>query len=111
MGIYWMTQGTQTGALWQSRSVEQGGRWEGGSEGGDMGITMADSLCVTENHKILQSNYPSVKKKTVRILWKTDTSSNFLFQYLLFSHTPFQPYCLNVVFTWEVLGKWKSYLI
>ena len=24
-----MTQGTQTGVLWQSRRVEWGGRWEG----------------------------------------------------------------------------------
>ena len=29
-----------------------------------MGVPMADScLCMTENHKILLSSYPSVKKK------------------------------------------------
>ena len=28
-----MTQGTQTGALWQPREVGWGGRWEGGSRG------------------------------------------------------------------------------
>ena len=33
MGICYMTQGTQTGALQQPRRVEWGGRWEGGSRG------------------------------------------------------------------------------
>ena len=33
MGICCKTQGTQTGAMWQSRSVGWGGRWEGGSRG------------------------------------------------------------------------------
>ena len=33
-------------------------------EGEDMGVLMADSCrCMTENHKILKSNYPSIKKK------------------------------------------------
>ena len=50
MGICCMTQGTQTGVLWQSRSLGWGGRWEGG----DMGVPMADSCwCLTENNKIL----------------------------------------------------------
>ena len=32
-------------------------------EGEDMGVPMADSCwCMTENHKILQSKYPSIKK-------------------------------------------------
>jgi len=39
MGIFYMTQGTQTGALWQSRRVGWGGRWEGGSEGSGHGCT------------------------------------------------------------------------
>ena len=34
MGICCMTQGTQTGALYQPRGVEGGGRWEGGSREG-----------------------------------------------------------------------------
>ena len=33
MGICCMTQGTQTGALGQSRGVGYGGRWEGVSRG------------------------------------------------------------------------------
>ena len=33
-----MTQGTQIGALYQPRGVEWGGRWEGGSRGGDICI-------------------------------------------------------------------------
>ena len=32
MGICCMAQGTQTGALYQSRAVGWGRRWEGGSE-------------------------------------------------------------------------------
>ena len=28
-----------------------------------MSVLMADSCCMTENHKILESNYPSIKKK------------------------------------------------
>ena len=46
MGICCMTQGTQTGALWQAEG------WCG--EGDDMDVPMADSCwCMTENHKIL----------------------------------------------------------
>ena len=33
MGICCMTQGTQTGALYQPRGVGWGERWEGGSRG------------------------------------------------------------------------------
>ena len=36
MGICCMTQGTQTGALYQPRRVEWGGRWEGGSRGREL---------------------------------------------------------------------------
>jgi len=51
MGICCMTQGTQIRALWQSRRVGWGGRWEGGFGGS---LPMADSCrCMTENHKIL----------------------------------------------------------
>ena len=46
MGICYMTQRTQTGALWQAKG------WDG--EGGDMVVSMADSCWwMTENHKIL----------------------------------------------------------
>ena len=38
-----MAQETQTGALYQSRRVGWGGRWEGGSKGGDIYIPMDDS--------------------------------------------------------------------
>ena len=33
IGICCMAQETQTGAMYQSRGVEWGGRWEGGSKG------------------------------------------------------------------------------
>ena len=33
MEICYMTQGTQTGAVYQPRGVGWGGRWEGGSRG------------------------------------------------------------------------------
>ena len=39
MGICGMTQETQTGALWQSRRVRWGGRWEGGLGGKGHGCT------------------------------------------------------------------------
>ena len=57
MGICYMTQGTQTGFLWQSTKVPtfvgEGDGWEV-LEGGNMGIPMADYWwCMTENHKIL----------------------------------------------------------
>ena len=43
MGIFCMTQETQTGTLYQPRGVGWGERWEGGSEGGEICIPMADS--------------------------------------------------------------------
>ena len=43
MGISCMPQETQTGALYQSTQVRWGGRWAGGSKGGDIYIPMADS--------------------------------------------------------------------
>ena len=57
--------------------------WSGGGkgdrrevqEGEDMGILVADSCwCMTENHKILYSNYPSIKKwkKTKNQTWSPD---------------------------------------
>ena len=42
MGICCIAQGTQTGALWQPRVAEEGGRQEV-EEGEDMSIPMADS--------------------------------------------------------------------
>ena len=41
-----MAQETQTGALYLSRGVGWGGRWEGGSKGGDICIAMVDSFGV-----------------------------------------------------------------
>ena len=43
MGICCMTQGTQTGALYQPKRVRRGGRWEGAQEGGDICIPMTES--------------------------------------------------------------------
>ena len=42
-GIFYMVQGTQTRTLQQSRGLGWGGRWEGGSKGGDIYIPMDDS--------------------------------------------------------------------
>ena len=45
--------------LWQAEGWDGREVWEGG----DMGIPMTDSCwCVAENHKILWSNYSSIKK-------------------------------------------------
>ena len=66
MGICCMAQESQTGALCQPRGVGWGGRWEGGSKGGDICIPMADSCwSLTENSKILWSYYPSIKNKLI----------------------------------------------
>jgi len=43
MGICCMTQGTQTGALWQSRRVGWGGDGREVQQGGDTGVPVADS--------------------------------------------------------------------
>ena len=54
MGICYMAQETQTGALYQLRVVGWGGRWEGGSKGRRYMYTLADSCSdLTENSKIL----------------------------------------------------------
>ena len=54
MGICCMTQGTQTGALWQAEGWAGEGDGREDWEGEDMGVPMADSCwCITENHKIL----------------------------------------------------------
>ena len=63
MGICCMAQETQTGALYQPRRVRWGGRWEGGSKGrGYIVYLWLIHGSLTENNKILQSNYPSIKK-------------------------------------------------
>ena len=43
MGVCFVTQGTQTGALYQPRGLGWGGRWEGVQEGGDICTPLADS--------------------------------------------------------------------
>ena len=49
-----MTQGTQTGALYQAEGWVGEGDGREVREGGDMSVPMADSCrCMTENHKIL----------------------------------------------------------
>ena len=52
MGICCMAQGTQTGALGNNLQGEAEGDGREVWEGGDMGVSMADS-CLTENNKIL----------------------------------------------------------
>ena len=50
--------------LWQPRGVGWSGRWERGSRGRDICISMADSCwCMTETNTILWSNYLSIKNK------------------------------------------------
>ena len=54
MGICYMTQGTQTEALWQAEGWAGEGDGREEWEGEDMGVPTADSCwCITENHKIL----------------------------------------------------------
>ena len=48
MGKFYMTQGTETGALWQPRGVEWGGRWEGHLEGGNICISSVQFSSVTQ---------------------------------------------------------------
>ena len=68
MGICCMTQGTQTGALWQPRGLGWGGGGREVPEGGHTCIPMADSCwCMAETNTILKSNYPPIKNK---YLWK-----------------------------------------
>ena len=63
MGICCMSQETLTGALYQPRGVGWGGNGREFQKGGDIHIPMADSCWgLTENSKILQNSYPSIKK-------------------------------------------------
>ena len=44
-------------------------------EGEDMGVPMADSCwCMRENHKIMKSNYPSIKKVFLKMVESSPTS-------------------------------------
>ena len=62
MGIYCESQETQTGALYQPRGVDGEGGGMEAQKGGDICIPMADACCgLTENNKILLSNYPPIK--------------------------------------------------
>ena len=54
MGICCVSQGAQTGALWQPRGVGWGGGGREGQEGGDICTPMADSCwCMAETNTIL----------------------------------------------------------
>ena len=48
MGIYYLIQGTQTGALWQAEGWNGKGDESVVWERGDMDVPMADSWCMTE---------------------------------------------------------------
>ena len=64
MGICCMTQGTQTGALWQPGGMGWSGRWEGGSRGtGHMYIYGWFMLMYGRNQHNIESNYLLTKKK------------------------------------------------
>ena len=76
MGICCMAQETQTGTLYQPRG------WYGEGDGrevqkrGDICIPMVNSYwSLTENSKILQSNYPSIKKKSLKKKTKTESQT------------------------------------
>ena len=67
MGICCLAQIVQTGALYQLRGVGWGGDGREGQKEGNLCIPMADSCRgLTENRKILQSNYPSIKNNFKR---------------------------------------------
>ena len=53
MGICYMSQGTQTGVLYQPRGVGLGGDGREFQEGGDICIPMADSCWGLTENKIL----------------------------------------------------------
>ena len=62
-----MTQGTQTGAQWQSRGVGWGGRWEGGSRGRGHMYTYGWFMLMygRNQHKIIKQ-LSSIKNKMKR---------------------------------------------
>ena len=65
------------------------GRWDGVGgggrevgEGGDICISMADPCCcMTETNTILQSNYPSIKKKKKTCVTKGPASCTATFRF------------------------------
>ena len=71
------TDSQRESAAWL-RELKQGlcdnlGGWDGEGdgrevwEGGDLGVPMADSCCcMTQNYKIILSNYPSIKKISLK---------------------------------------------
>ena len=64
MGICCMTQGTQTGALWQPRGLGWGERWEGGSiRRGHMWLMTDSCWCMAETNTTLKINYPPIKNE------------------------------------------------
>ena len=76
MGVRCMTQGTQTGVLWQSRGVGWGGKWEGDTR--ERGHMIADSCwCLAETNEILQSSY--------RIILQQKIKNKKMFVWFLFS--------------------------
>ena len=81
MGICCMAQETQTGALYQPRGVEWGGRWEGISKGrGYMYISgqfmqrfdrkQQNSVKqLSFNKKLIKKKRPTTKKKDSKVDW------------------------------------------
>ena len=77
-----MAQETQTGALYQPRGVGWGRIWERASKERNICIPMTDSCWgLTENSKILYSNYSSIKNKLIKKK-KTDISSAVYYSWL-----------------------------
>ena len=53
MGIWWLMQGAQPGALQQPRGMGWCGEWEGGSGEGDTYILTADThFCMAETNTL-----------------------------------------------------------
>ena len=105
MEICCTTQGTQRGALWQSRRVRWGGTWEGG----DMDIPMTDSCwCMIENQKILESKYPSIKK-VKREPPKKNPSDISAKSHKNYIHEFIQSYVNNSHWSWSFVNSLQSH--
>ena len=63
MGICFMSQGTQTGALYQPRGVGWGGRWEGHSRGRGHMDTYGWFMLSFDRKQNSLNNYLSIKNK------------------------------------------------
>ena len=98
-----MTHGTQTGALWQSRRVGWGGRWEGGSGSGGtwvhLWLILADVWQKTT--KFCKAIFLKLKNKSIKI-WLT-TKKESPCQYSRCKRQRFDPWIRKI--SWS--RKWQ----